>query len=174
MTQPRNFMKHPVRKILVFGTIFVVILAIAGGLAWQHFSQRRTLPFALIGEPVVGRRIYSMGSSATMPRKDAPLLHDYPVIGDPVSVSPDLAAELHGVLSSPSTYTFSDNQCFEPGMAVSFGDGAHRVDVLICLLCNRAVFFSGDNRVGRCISDEGNKRLSSIYTRLFGLPPEQL
>ena len=53
-------------------------------------------------------------------------------------------------------------------MAVSFGEGADHIDVVICLLCDRAVFYSGNKQLGRCISDQGNKRLSSVYRRLFG------
>jgi len=153
---------------------FFIAVALLSDFAWQHFARRLTLPFALIGEPVIGRRIYSPAGDDPQPPANAPRLHDWPVIGDPVAAVPELAADLRDILSSPSTYTIQDSQCFEPGMAVSFGDGANRVDVLICLLCNRAVFYSGDDQVGRCISEEGNKRLTSIYRRLFNIPPPHI
>jgi hypothetical protein len=59
-------------------------------------------------------------------------------------------------------------------MAISFGDGANRVDVLICLLCDRAQFYTGDKVQGRCLSDEGHKRLSIMYQRIFGEPVPRL
>jgi hypothetical protein len=160
--------RHVVRKIFAVTTVFLVIVAILSVFVWHHFSPRRSLPFALSGEPVIGRRIYSPFSGAASPPANAPRLHDFPIIGEPIPFTPALAAELREILNSPSTYTIYDSECFEPGMAASFGDGANRIDVLICLLCNRAVFYSGNSHVGRCISDEGHKRLSSIYERLFG------
>jgi len=151
----------------------LVFIAVLGGFAWHYLAQRRSLPFPLIGEPVIGRRIDSMASNVPQPPDDAPKMYEWPVIGDAVMVAPDVAAELREILSSPSTYTFQDSDCFEPGMAVSFGDGTNRVDVLICLLCNKAIFYRGERRVGRHISEQGNKRLRSIYQRIFGAPASQ-
>ena len=59
-------------------------------------------------------------------------------------------------------------------MAVSFGEGPGHVDVVICLLCNRMVFYRGDEEIGRLISDQGKKRLSSIYQRIFKTPSPQV
>ena len=156
------------RRIIWGGAIAICLCTAVAGWGWHRLSQRRSLPFPLSDEPVVGRRLYSLGSSSGPPPPDsAPRLHDWPVMGDSVPVPPDIAAALREVLSSPSTYTIYDSQCFEPGLAVSFGAGSNRVDVLICLLCNRAMFYRGDMQVGRCLSDEGKRRLSSIYDRLF-------
>jgi hypothetical protein len=89
------------------------------------------------------------------------------VIGDPVIVPPDIAGQIRQILNSRSTYDVVQSDCFEPGLAISFGDGDSRVDVVICLLCNRAVFYARGSEVSRKISDEGNKRLTVIYRRLF-------
>ncbi len=167
--------RRTTRKTLAAAAVLCIIATVLSGVAWHYLAQRRSLPFALTGEPVVGRRISShFASTLTPPPDDAPRLRDWPVIGEPAAVAPDVAAELREILGSPSTYTFFDSDCFEPGMAVSFGEGAYRVDVLICLLCDRAVFYRGDRQVGRHISDQGKMRLTAIYQRLFGTPVPQL
>lgn len=160
--------RRKVRIVLAASAAIVIAASIVGAVIWRELAERRRLPFPLIGEPVVGRLIYSPAGDLPEPPLTAPRLHDWRVVGALVAVAPDVAAELRDILGTPSSYTINNSQCFEPGMAVSFGDGPHRVDVLICLLCNRAVFYSGDSQVGRCISDEGNKRLSAIYLRIFG------
>lgn len=159
-------------KALSVLIVFAACIAATAIWGWHHLSQRRTLPFPISAKPAIARRIYST-PSGTPPPDNAPRLHDWKVVGDPLPIPPDLASELRTVLSSPSTYSFQDSHCFEPGMAVSFGEGPTRVDVLICLLCNRTVFHSGNAEVGRSLSDEGNKRLSSIYQRLFPAVPTQ-
>jgi hypothetical protein len=87
--------------------------------------------------------------------------------GDEVVVAPALSPEVRRILEAPSTYSYSSSECFEPGMALSFGNGPDRVDVLICLLCNRVVFYQADHQVVRHLSEEGNRRLTQIYKKLF-------
>jgi len=163
-----------IKPILITLAILCVLTFALGVWGWRYFGQRRSLPFPLGGEPVVARHLYSMASGEIPPPADAPQFHGWRVFADPIAVPPDVAAELRNILSTPSSFTFSDSQCFEPGMAFSFGQGADHVDVLICLLCNRAVFFRGDAQVGRCISEEGNKRLTAVYQTLFHKPPPSL
>jgi hypothetical protein len=141
------------------------------GWGWYYLNQhRRNLPFPLSAEPVVGHRIDGESQWNDLP-KGATSLRHFKVIGDPVAVPPDIAAEVRNILASTSTYTFNDSQCFVPGMALTFGDGPNHVDVLICLLCKRIVFYRGDAQVGHSLSDEGNDRLTSIYKRLFKNEP---
>jgi hypothetical protein len=158
------------RTVFRIATASAAIIAVAATLAGV-VRHRKSLPFPLIGEPVVGRHVYSFGSSDAPPPESSPRLREWQVIGQPVAVPPDVAAEIRQILSSPSTYLASQSDCFLPGMAISFGDGDSRVDVVICLLCNRAVFYRGDSQIPRRISDEGNRRLTSVYQRLFGSPP---
>ncbi len=160
-------------KKLSFAIALVLIVAALSGSLWFHLSQRRALPFTLAGDPVIARRILPLISAVDGP-EDAPQLHNFTIIGDPVSVAPNVATNLREILNTPSTYTFSDSTCFEPAMAVSFGDGASRVDVLICLYCDRAVFYSGNSQVGHQVSAEGHRRLGPLYQQIFGVPPPKL
>ena len=151
--------------------IIIVSLCTASvGWGWYHLSQRRHLPFPINAEPIVSQRIYNEFLNVDRPPDGTPELHHWKVLGDALPVPSDVAAQVRNILASPSTYTMHDSQCFEPGMAFSFGEGSNRVDVLICLLCNRAVFYRGAEEVGHCLSDDGNKRLSAIYERLFKMP----
>jgi hypothetical protein len=166
--------KREIRVTLVAAAVVGTLAIALSAWGWHHLRQRLTLPFPIDAEPVVARRVYSGADDSIAPPENAPRLHDWPVIGDPVPVPPDVAAELRDILSSSSTYLIQQSDCFEPGMAVSFGQGPNRVDVIICLLCNRAVFYRGDQSVVRKISDLGNKRLMGIYERVFKKPVPQL
>ena len=169
-------MSNPARRLILIAssTLLLAASVILIAFVWHRLSLRRTLPFPLTSEPVVARRIYSFGGYDIEPPASAPRLDGYPVIGDPVIVPPDAAAQVRQILSSPSTFDFRDSSCFEPGMAISFGEDQDRVDVIICLLCDRMVFYRGNSQVGRTISGEGHNRLTSIYQRLFPSPPPQL
>jgi len=72
--------RRAVRKLLVAAAVVCIVPGVLGGFAWQYLAQRRSLPFALTGEPVVGRRIYSMASNMTPPSDDAPRLREWPVV----------------------------------------------------------------------------------------------
>ena len=164
-----NRNRRAVAIVLALGCLGIAGTAIVAGV----IRSRLVAPFPLTGDPVVVRHIYSMGGDDPFPPENSPRLRDWPVIGEPVRVTPEVAAEIRQILNSRSTYDVGQPACFEPGMAISFGDGGGRVDVVICLLCHRAVFYRGDSQVARKISDEGNKRLTSIYRRLFNSRPPQ-
>jgi hypothetical protein len=156
------------------GVVLLVILLLATGAigwGWYQVDQWCSPPFPISGDPVLGWRVYSMGSDDHQPPADAPQLDDWPVTGGPVVVRADLAKELREVLQSHSTYMIAPGDCFEPGMAVTFGKGPDRVDVVICLLCDRAVFYHGGSSEARRLTVEGKQRLKSIYDRLFKPPP---
>jgi hypothetical protein len=158
------------RRRLWTSLAVVFLLAVAlGAWGWYRVDRWCSPPFPIDADPVVGRQVYSIASDLPEPPKDAPQLDGFPIIGKPVAIPADLARELREVLKSRSTYMYVDSMCFEPGMAVSFGSGADRVDVVICLLCDRAVFYRGGVSSGRRLTDEGKQRLKSIYDRMF--PP---
>src|SRR5579864_5943525 len=97
------------RRIIWGAVIAICICTAVLGWGWHRLDQRRSLPFPLNDEPVVGRRLFALGSGTQPPPDTAPRLHDWPVIGAPVPVPPDIAATLRDILASPSTYTIYDS-----------------------------------------------------------------
>jgi hypothetical protein len=162
------------KKWKIHGAIIALgSIALGVGL-WWWVDQRCSPPYALDGGLVVGRRVYSMGvDDADEPPATAPQLDGWPVL-ETLPMSADLAREVREVLYSHSTYMAVDSTCFEPGMAVSFGTGADQVDVVICVRCDRAVFYRAGQSEGRRLTIEGGKRLVSIYERLFKRPAHAL
>ncbi len=158
--------------VLVFMTLGSLGLIIAFSyLRYQdELEEGRKLPFPLNAEPVVGFRLYSVPGVGTSPKENAPELHGWKMVGDGIPISNELASAARTILSSPSTYTGHDQRCFEPGMAITFGQGANQIDVLICLFCDRVVFYKGDEQVGHVLTKEGHEKLKTIYEQVFREP----
>jgi hypothetical protein len=158
--------RHPV--LILLGIL--VAIAIVTGIAalWRLDREAHRLPFLIDSNPVIGNRVHSVVSTT---KPSLRRLRDFELDGDEVVVAPNVAAEVRQILAAPSTYNYSISDCFEPGMALSFGDGPDRVDVVICLLCNRVVFYQRDQQVVRHLSDQGNLRLAQIYKKVFGSEP---
>lgn len=148
----------------------LVILGLVG-FAWYEIDLHCSPPYSIDKDPAIARRVWApLDSDFPEPPKDAPQLDGWPVTGDPVPLSRDMARELREILNSHSTYVTPDlSDCFEPGMAVSFGDGPERVDVVICLTCEQVEFFCNGARGWRRLSPAGAQRLKAIYQRMF--PP---
>jgi hypothetical protein len=156
------------RVLIVLGVLVAATVSIGLMAIWQQNAEAHRLPFLLNAEPVIANKVHSIVSTT---KPSARLLRDFQLEGNEVTVTPEVSAEVRQILADTSTYHFSISKCFEPGLALSFGDGPDRVDVLICLLCNRVVFYRGDEEVARHLSDQGNLRLARIYKKLFGIDP---
>jgi hypothetical protein len=152
----------------MLGMLAAISIATGIEAMWRQDKEAHRLPFLLDRDPVIGNMVHSVASTTQpSPRR----LRDFTLDGDEVLVAPDVSAEMRQILAASSTYQFSISDCFEPGMALSFGSGPDRVDVVICLLCNRVVFYQGDQKVVRHLSDQGNLRLAQIYKKLFATEP---
>jgi hypothetical protein len=161
------------RIAIAVGSVFVAALLIAIVILdnWPYlvFPESYSLPFSLDANPVIAHRLAQVGMRASPP--DTPPLHDFNLEGDPVPVPPDVAAQLRKILGSHATYKFNVGQCFVPGMAITFGEGADHIDVLICLYCDSVQYYQGDHMVHRSLSHEGKQRLWEMYRRIFGMEP---
>jgi hypothetical protein len=166
----QRFASGTVRRQILLLLGILVSIAIFTGIAavWRQDREARHLPFLIDSDPVIGNKVHSV-TSTTKP--SGRRLQDFELDGDEVIVAPDVSREVRQILAAPSTYRYSISDCFEPGMALSFGNGPNRVDVVICLLCNRVIFYQADQQVVRHLSDQGNRRLAEIYKKLFGTEP---
>ncbi len=158
------------RVLIVLGVLIATAISIGSITIWQQNAEAHRLPFLLNAEPVVANKVHSIVSTT---KPSARLLRDFQLEGNEIIVPPEVSTEVRQILADPSTYHFSISKCFEPGLALSFGDGPDRVDVLICLLCNRVVFCRGAGAVARHLSNQGNLQLARTYKKLFAidLPP---
>lgn len=57
-------------------------------------------------------------------------------------------------------------RCFFPGFAFLFGDGAERVEVLVCLECSWVVFHSRAGEQWLVPNQLGESKLKALYERL--------
>ena len=146
---------------------FLLLAAWLGTYAWDATGRRWSLPFALDADPVLATPIDGMAWNATDPQ-----IRGWMKGGQPVTVPADIASDLRKVLADSSTYKLVDTQCFVPHIAFSFGQGPGRVDVVVCLFCDRVYFYRGDQSVGHSLTHEGHNRLMAIYRRIFHADPE--
>jgi len=65
-------------------------------------------------------------------------LASYEVIGEPVPIPVDRAAELAKLVATPSAFAIvQKDDRLRPGVAYRFGSGADAVDLLVCFSCDK-------------------------------------
>jgi hypothetical protein len=146
-----------------------LVCALGVWSAWHLFTD--AAPYALDAEHVticrLGRRPLVFGA-----QDDPSLLHGYPVRETIQAPSGPVRRKIAALLHAQSTYSRVpiSYMCFEPGMAVRFGEGKNQVDVLICTDCDHAYFYDGDQAATLELSAIGSWRLESFYHQVFGWP----
>jgi hypothetical protein len=150
----------------------VVFAALLGFIAaYRAESEAHRIPFALDGHPVIANIVHSIDSTT---RASSRTLRQFDLDGDEISIAPDAAALARQILADSSSYQYSISECFEPGMSLSFGAGRDQVDVIICLLCDRVVFYQGNQQIPRHLSEQGHERLVQLYQKIFGPNPPRI
>jgi hypothetical protein len=76
--------------------------------------------------------------------------------------------EVSEVLTNQANYgdRGMGSRCFFPGFAFTFGEGAARVEVLICLECSWVAFFTSHTEQWLVPNDLGSSQLLALYSRL--------
>ena len=107
-------------------------------------------------EHIAGR---SEGDPATM--------HGWKVLQRQPIDSTELRDEVLAALNSRFSYGSYGDACFNPGLAIRYGDGPGQVDAIICLDCHHIYFYQGSGVERRVLSRRGTQRLLKLYPRLF-------
>jgi hypothetical protein len=101
----------------------------------------------------------------------AEMFHDWPVLERRRVTEAALAKELAAAVTSRSNFGGSPAACFWPGLGVAVGEGEERLDAVICLQCNQLYRYApGESEERLVLSDQGAKKLTSLYQRAFPQP----
>jgi len=76
-------------------------------------------------------------------------------------------ARVRSVFTEVASFGGEGARCFIPGLGFTIGEGAEKVEILVCLKCYWAYFFRGDTQTVEALSDLGYRQLYEIYVDLF-------
>ncbi len=110
-------------------------------------------------------RAYRMKS----PSYFAKTIDKYEMVGDPVAVPGDMAAQLKKALLNPRSYIFDAVKSCEPdyGVRLEFVHNNRKVDVLLCFECRILTVYDGGRNVGGEDFDPINDQLIGMVKKLF-------
>jgi hypothetical protein len=146
--------------------IAAIFLAVFVGIFFGNHTFE-TAPYWLSASPMIAYRITGNETDIRYFRDDPKTIHGYAIIQQQVISDSQLQQDVKDILNSRLIYGTDNDRCFEPGIAIHFGNGDNQVDALICLTCRHIYFFRGDQVTYRNMNSTGVARIKNIYPRLF-------
>ena len=152
------------RKYLILTFLCLVLLAVYGLFDGLPIYSA---PYSLTGEPIVAMRIVGNEMDSRTFVGDPNMFYGYSIVQRRKIDDQPLQQQIVESLGSRFTYGGLGAMCFEPGIAIRFGESRNAVDVLICLDCGYAYFYQHGSEERLTLSATGKSRLKSLYGRLF-------
>ncbi|HEX4123774.1 MAG TPA: hypothetical protein VHY37_03545 [Tepidisphaeraceae bacterium] len=156
--------KTPKRVVLIAIALAVVASASCSILGDRSFQAA---PFPLPASPIVVFRITGQEVSVHTPANEPGKIHGYKILQREVVNDEQMRRDIVSALDSRLVYGMMNAGCFEPGIAVRFGEGTAQVDAVICLSCQHVYFFRGGDVAFRNLNSTGVADIQSLYSRLF-------
>ncbi|MDP9175405.1 MAG: hypothetical protein M3O30_16305 [Planctomycetota bacterium] len=151
------------KKLIIAAVVLVAIILFV--LFGNH--SLKTAPYSLPASPMVAFRITGQETDSHSFANDPNTLHGYAIVQKREITDPRLQQAVVNALTSRLVYGLEGDLCFEPGIAISFGDGRDRIDALICLNCRHIYFFHAGEVACTDINSTGAARIKELYAQLF-------
>jgi hypothetical protein len=153
----KNKIRFGVLTLVVLAPIFIYFF----GLPIE------SVPFELPQSPMTAYRIAGNESDARTFMNEPNTLRGYSILQERPIDDAQLHRDIASVIGNRFTYGGNGAMCFEPGIAVRFGQGDQAVEALICLDCGHVYFFKGGGHAALSLSEIGKSRIKSLYARMF-------
>jgi hypothetical protein len=126
-----------------------------------------TTPYSLPASPMVAYRITGSEADVQYFADDPNSIRGFAIVQEQAITDAQLEQDVIGGLSSRLIYGSDNIRCFEPAIAVRFGEGDNAIDALICLSCRHVYFYHGGQIAYRRLNSLGVDRIEQVFARLF-------
>ena len=151
--------------------LFTAAILITSAACFAYFRWWRPSPFVLPPGPVIA---YELDGEGRIDDPKLPVLHRWSVLRQ-LTLNENMAARIRSAIADDQNFGGGGKLCFLPGMAFRFGTGRDAVDVLICLKCRHAYFYSAADadlaRGSKNLNATGLKTFDALYRSLFQTHP---
>ncbi len=149
-------MKRKKFAVAAIAVIALILFVLFGNHSFQ------TAPYSLPASPMVAYRITGEEMDSHSFANDSNTLHGYAIVQKREITDPRLQQAVVNMLTSRLVYGLEGDLCFEPGIAIPFGDGRDRIDALICLTCRHIYFFHAGEVAYTNINSTGAARIKEL------------